>query len=245
LSQSGLWLIDLKYLCFIGMNPKQRAALGALSYVKDGMVVGLGTGSTADFFLEALGEAITSGKLRNIRGVPTSKYSELRAQKLGIMTATLAQCPSPDITIDGADEVDPNLELIKGAGGALLREKMVAQNSRKLVIIVDSSKLVQGLGERYALPVEVAVFGYQVHETFFRSLGAEPTLRMEKTAGHPFVTDNGNYIYDCRFRQIDQPSAVEAKIKSRAGIIETGLFLGMASEVLVGGDDKLQTLMRN
>jgi ribose 5-phosphate isomerase A len=240
-----LWLVALKYLCFIGMNPKQRAAEAALSYVKDGMVVGLGTGSTADFFLEALGTAITSGKLRDIRGVPTSKYSELRAQKLGITTATLAQCPSPDITIDGADEVDPNLELIKGAGGALLREKMVAQNSRKLVIIVDSSKVVQKLGQRYALPVEVAIFGYQVHEAFFRSLGAQPMLRVEKPSGHPFVTDNGNYIYDCRFTQIDQPHNVESKMKSRAGIIETGLFLGLAGEVLIGGEDKVLTLKRN
>jgi ribose 5-phosphate isomerase A len=226
------------------MNPKQRAAEAALSYVKDGMVVGLGTGSTADFFLEALGTAITSGKLRDIRGVPTSKYSELRAQKLGIAIATLAQCPSPDITIDGADEVDPHLELIKGAGGALLREKIVAQNSRKLVIIVDSSKVVKTLGEHYALPVEVAIFAYEAHEKFLRSLGAEPKLRMDHTSGHPFVTDNGNYIYDCRFKQIDQPREIELKMKSRAGIVETGLFLGLANKVLVGSADGVQTMKR-
>ena len=130
------------------MNPKQCAAEAALNFVSNGMVVGLGTGSTADFFLVALGNALKSGKLSNIRGVPTSVQSERRAQELRIPLAGLSECPHPDVTIDGADEVDPQLNLIKGLGGALLREKIVAQNSRKLIIIADQSKIVTRLGEK-------------------------------------------------------------------------------------------------
>lgn len=225
------------------MNPKQRAATAALSYLRDGMIVGLGTGSTADFFLEALGEAVRSDKLKGIRGVPTSKYSELRAQKLGITVASLAECPNPDVTIDGADEVDPNLDLIKGGGGALLREKVVAQNSKKLVIIVDQGKMVPHLGHHFALPVEVTHFGFEIQEPFLRSLGCTPVLRRDKS-GRPFDTDNGNYIYDCRFEQPVDPVAIQAAMKSRAGIVETGFFLGMASEVLIGTDNGVEVRKR-
>jgi len=175
--------------------------------------------------------------------VPTSRYSELRAQKLGITVASLAEYPSPDITIDGADEVDPHLDLIKGGGGALLREKVVAQNSRKLVIIVDQSKLVPRLGHQFAVPVEVTHFGHEVQDAFLRSLGCIPTLRRDKS-GRPFDTDNGNYIYDCRFERLDDPTEVQAAMKSRAGIVETGFFLGMASEVLIGSDSGVEVRKR-
>src|SRR6476469_8735107 len=178
------------------MSPKQRAAEAALQFVRDGMVVGLGTGSTADLFLQALAAAIKERRVRDIRGVPTSRQSERRAQHLHIPLTTLADVPHPDVTIDGADEVAPNLDLIKGLGGALLREKVVAQNSRKLVIIADASKTVAKLGSKSMLPVEVVQFAHEVQATFLRDIGAQPTLRPGGAAGKPFVTDNGNFIYD-------------------------------------------------
>ena len=225
------------------MNPKQRAAEAAVSYVRDGMIVGLGTGSTADYFLQSLSTALKSGKLRDLRGVPTSRQSEERARQLGIPLATLAECASPDITIDGADEVDPNLDLIKGLGGALLREKVVAQNSKQLVIIADASKIVRYLGEKAPLPVEVTIFGHEVQEGFLRSLGCVPTLRRGGD-GNAFITDNGNHIYDCRFPRIENAAQLEAKLKSRAGIVETGLFLSLARVVLVGTDRGVETRAR-
>jgi ribose 5-phosphate isomerase A len=225
------------------MNAKQRAAEAAVSHVHDGMVVGLGTGSTADLFIKALAAALAAGKVRGIRGVPTSRNSERAARDLGIPVATLAECPSPDVTIDGADEVDPQLNLIKGLGGALLREKIVAQNSKQLVIIVDAGKTVGRLGERSPLPVEIAPFGHEVHRPFLRSLGCEPVLRPRQAgSAEPFVTDNANYIYDCRFAGgIADPPAVQAKLKSRAGIVESGLFLGMAAVVIIGSDAGVET----
>lgn len=224
------------------MNPKQRAAEAALKFVRSGMVVGLGTGSTADQFLLALAAALKAGTLRDIRGVPTSRQSESRAMELGIPLATLAQCPRPDVTIDGADEVAPNLDLIKGLGGALLREKVVAQNSRQLVIIADASKSVSKLGTHSMLPVEVVQFAHEVQEPFLRSLGAAPALR-RAVSGAPFVTDNGNYIYDCRFPDgIDDPRGLEATLRSRAGIVETGLFLGVAAVALVADADRVDEM---
>jgi ribose 5-phosphate isomerase A len=222
------------------MNPKQRAAEAALKFVRDGMVVGLGTGSTADQFLQALGAALKAGKIRDIRGVPTSRQSERRAEQLGIPLATLAQCPHPDVTVDGADEIAPNLDLIKGLGGALLREKIVAQNSGKLVIIADSGKTVSKLGEHSMLPIEVVQFAHDVQEAFLASLGAVPALRRGPD-GSTFVTDNGNYIYDCRFAGgIDRPHELELALKSRAGIVETGLFLGIASVAIIASEDGVE-----
>jgi ribose 5-phosphate isomerase A len=218
------------------MNPKQRAAEAAMKYVESGMVIGLGTGSTADFFIIALAGALRSGQIRDIRAVPTSKQSERRAHELSIPLASLAQCPLSDVTVDGADEVAPNLDLIKGLGGALLREKVVAQNSKKLVIIADEGKVSQGLGHKSPLPIEVTQFGYETQEGFLRSLGTEPKLRIGPS-GMVFVTDNGNYIYDCHFKDgLNDPIAFEGKIKHRAGIVESGLFLGMASVALIGSE---------
>jgi ribose 5-phosphate isomerase A len=221
----------------VDMNPKQRAAEAALKYVASGMVVGLGTGSTADQFLQALAREIKAGKLTNIRGVPTSVQSERRAKELGIPLVTLAEESNPDVTIDGADEVDPNFDLIKGLGGALLREKIVAQNSKKLVIIADAGKVVPKLGTRAMLPVEVVPFSHDVHVPFLRGLGAEPQLRKD-AKGAPYVTDNGNHIYDCRFANgIDKPKNVEQALHARAGIVATGLFLGMATVAIVADDE--------
>jgi ribose 5-phosphate isomerase A len=219
------------------MNPKQRAAEAALKYVASGMVVGLGTGSTADQFLQALARDIKSGKLANIKGVPTSVQSERRAKELGIALTTLAESPNPDVTIDGADEVDPNFDLIKGLGGALLREKIVAENSKKLVIIADAGKVVPKLGTRAMLPVEVVQFCHEVHVPFLKAMGAVPELR-KSSQGSPYITDNGNYIYDCRFTiGIDQPKKVEQALHQRAGIVETGLFLGMATFAIIADDE--------
>jgi ribose 5-phosphate isomerase A len=224
------------------MNPKQRAAEAALELIESGMVVGLGTGSTADFFLQALGRAIQAGQLRDIRGIPTSVRSRQRSEELNIPLLELADAPRPDLTVDGADEVADDLSLIKGLGGALLREKIVAQNSRKLIIIADSSKRVSRLGTHAPLPVEVALFAHQTHETFLRGLGCEPSLRLLQ-AGKPFQTDNGNYIYDCRFPGgIEDPQTLQEMIRRRAGIVETGLFLGLASGAIIADENGVTRL---
>jgi ribose 5-phosphate isomerase A len=226
------------------MNPKQRAAEAALELIQNGMVVGLGTGSTADFFLQALAAALHRGVLRDLRGVPTSLRSQQRSLELKIPLVELADAPHPDLTVDGADEVDDHLNLIKGLGGALLREKIVAQNSRKLVIIADASKRVHRLGTHAPLPVEVARFAHRAHEPFLRNLGCEPTLRTAPD-GAPFQTDNDNYIYDCRFpRGIDHPEALEQALRHRAGIVETGLFLNLAAAAFIADADQVIRLNR-
>lgn len=226
------------------MNPKQRAAEAALAYLESGQLVGLGTGSTSDFFIVALARALKEGRLKNIRCVPTSRQSEIRATELGIPVIQLPPDTLLDVTVDGADEISPELNLIKGLGGALLREKIVAQQSKRLVIIADVSKRVTVLGSKSPLPVEVVPFAHDVHLTFFKSLGGEPTLRTGNDA-KPFVTDNGNYIYDCRFPSgIANPIACEAALNARAGIVHSGLFLGMASVALVASDDAVTLLQR-
>lgn len=225
------------------MNPKQRAGEAAIAFVESGMVVGLGTGSTADEFLKALAAALKSGRLRDIRGVPTSRQSEQRARELGIPLATLEECPNPDVTVDGADEVAPNLDLIKGLGGALLREKIVAQNSRQLVIVADAAKRVDVLGTRSPLPVEVAQFGHEVHVPFFAKLGGKAMLR-RGADGAVFVTDNGNYIYDCRFNGITDPAGLDLELRRRAGVVETGLFVGMASVALIADEERVEERSR-
>lgn len=213
-----------------------------MKFVRDGMVVGLGTGSTADLFLQALAAALKDGRVRNVRGVPTSRQSERRAQHLAIPQVTLAEFPRPDVTIDGADEIAPNLDLIKGLGGALLREKIVAQNSKKLVIIADAGKSVARLGTKALLPVEVVPFAHESHEAFLRSLGATPTLR--RHADVAYLTDNGNYIYDCRFNGIDDAAELDMALRRRAGVVETGLFVGMASVALIAGEEGVEERTR-
>ncbi|MCS7033324.1 MAG: ribose-5-phosphate isomerase RpiA [Phycisphaerae bacterium] len=217
------------------MSPKQRVGEACLGHLRSGMVVGLGTGSTAEFFLQALASAIRSGQLADIRGVPTSRRSEQRAIHLGIPLTTLAEVNVIDLTIDGADEIAPGLALIKGQGGALLREKIVAQNSRRMICIADASKESPVLGMNSPLPVEVTQFGHEATARFLRSLGCEPLLR-RTTDGSVFVTDNGNFIYDCRFGGIADPEALQAKLQNRAGIVETGLFLGIASLALIADE---------
>jgi ribose 5-phosphate isomerase A len=227
------------------MESKKRAAVAALAYVKDGMVVGLGTGSTSRHFHEALGTAIREGKLRDIKGVPTSEWAADFARQQGVQLTTLAQNPQPDVTVDGADEIDPQMNLIKGLGGALLREKIVAASSRRMVVIADSSKVVQKLGATQPLPIEVTPFGHETHVEFFRSLGAEPTLRQDKKKGGTFVTDNANYIYDVRFPSgIPDAVALERKLKGRAGIVETGLFIGIAAVAFIADENNVEERVR-
>lgn len=224
-----------------------KAAAGALAAdsVAPGMKLGLGTGSTVAFFLESLAIRIKEGDLPGIIGVPTSLWTQERATDLGIPLGTLEEIGSMDLTVDGADDVDPALELIKGLGGALLREKMVAQASRKIIIIADESKLVPKLGTRSPLPVEVVPFAWQSHLPYLTQLGAEPTLRRGPDDS-PMSTDNRNFILDCRFPQgIDDPAALEAELAGRAGVVETGLFLGLAHEVLVGGTAGVERIIRD
>jgi ribose 5-phosphate isomerase A len=227
---------------FSYMNPKQRAAEAALPLIHSSMTVGLGTGSTARFFIEGLARLVAEGKLRDLRCVPTSLASEQLARQLSLTIAPLAS--SIDITVDGADEVAPNLDLIKGLGGALLREKMVAQNSHQLIIIADESKRVTKLGTHSPLPVEVVQFSHEIHLPFFKSLKADAVLRKD-SLGTPFVTDNGNLIYDCRFPGgIDDAQALNKELAARAGIVESGLFLGIATMAIIANDTEAKIIRR-
>lgn len=215
-------------------NPKRDAAEAAVERVSSGMVLGLGTGSTAVYAVEAIGRRHAEGALRDIVGIPTSRETEALARRLGIPLTTLDEHPRVDLTIDGADEVDPAGNLIKGGGGALLWEKIVAAATRRYVIVVDESKLVDRLGARFPLPVEVMPFGWRTHLEPIRALGAEPTRR-EDASGAPFATDGGHYILDCRFQGgMTDPHEADRVLHSRPGVVETGLFLDMHPEVIVG-----------
>jgi len=213
---------------------KAAAGAAAAEGVRPGMKLGLGTGSTVAYFLKALGLRFNKGELPGIVGVPTSIWTEREATKLGIPLATLEAVVSLDLTVDGADEVDPSLDLIKGMGGALLREKMVAQATRTLVIITDERKVVNRLGTRSPLPVEVVPFSWESHLPFIRARGGRAVIR-KGPEGMPFTTDNGNFIIDCHFPEgIEDPPSLQDALAHRSGIVESGLFLGMAQEVLVG-----------
>jgi ribose 5-phosphate isomerase A len=223
---------------------KEAAGARAAEAVTPGMTVGLGTGSTVAFFLTALGRRCRNGELPGLTAVPTSLRTEQEASRLGIPLVTLEEAGSLDLTVDGADEVDPALDLIKGLGGALLREKMVAQATQRLVIIVDEGKLVRRLGTRGALPVEVVPFAWRSHLSFLASLGARAVLRT-RPDGEPYLTDNGNFLLHCHFPGgIEDSLSLEGALASRAGIVETGLFLGLAQEVLVGGTGTVRSLSR-
>jgi len=211
---------------------KRQAAEEAIKFVADGMVVGLGTGSTTRFAVEAIGRRVRAGDLRRIVGIPTSEATAAQARALGIPLGTLAEHPHLDIAIDGADEVDPRLNLIKGWGGALVREKLVEMHADRFVVIVDESKLVSRLGTRGPLPVEVTPFGWEAQARWLADrLGCEVSLRMAGNA--PYLTDNRNYILHCTFAGgITDPYAVEGALAGRTGLVGHGLFLGMATDVL-------------
>ncbi|MBC7260402.1 MAG: ribose-5-phosphate isomerase RpiA [Chloroflexi bacterium] len=208
--------------------------------VSSGMVLGLGTGSTARYAVEMIGERLRDGRLQDIVGVPTSKATEKIALEVGIPLTTLREHPVIDLTVDGADEVDPHLVLIKGLGGALVREKIVARASRQVVIIVDESKLVQTLGSKAPLPVEVIPFGWGTYLNQLRSFGCEPVLRMSGT--EPYISDGGNYIVDCRFERIENPAKLECALNCIPGVVDNGLFVGLASLVIVASESGVREL---
>lgn len=223
---------------------KQAAARRAADWIRDGMKLGLGTGSTVRFLLQEIAERRGRGEWKGVVGVPTSTDTERRARELGIPLGTLDDHPRLDLTIDGADEVDPSLDLIKGLGGALLREKIVAIASERVVIVVDAAKLVDRLGTRAPLPVEVDRFGHTVHSGFFGELGGDPALRTSGD-GEPVVTDGGNLVYDVRFAGgIPDPAGTGARLDARPGVVENGLFLGIATAVVVAEPSGTRVLER-
>lgn len=215
-------------------DAKRGAAIEAAALVRSGMVVGLGTGSTAAFAIQELGRRLAAGEVTDVVGIPTSNAAHRLALEHGVPLGTLEEHPAVDVTIDGADEIDPMRRVLKGAGGALLREKIVASRSAVWVLIVDPTKLVDRIGSRYPLPVEVVTFGWRGHLDALRSLGAEPVLRM-KDGESPYLTDEGHHIIDARFPHgIADPESVVRTLRDRPGVVETGLFLGLEPQVVVG-----------
>lgn len=222
---------------------KRKAGERAVDFVESGMVVGLGHGSTAVFALRRIAQLLREGQLREIVGVPCSRQVEAEARKLGFPLTTLDEHPVIDLTIDGADEVDPRLNVIKGGGGALLREKIVAQASRREIIVVDESKLSRALGTRWPVPVEVVPFGWHTQSAYLESLGAQPSRRLNEDGTH-FKTDQGNFILDSNFGPIPNPDQLAARLNERAGIVEHGLFLELATDVIVAGGEGVRHLRR-
>lgn len=223
---------------------KQQAAEYAVETIQSGMVIGLGSGSTAIFAVRRLSEMLHAGTLSNIVGIPTSQQTAEEARRLEIPLTSLDDHPHIDITIDGADEIDPKLNAIKGGGGALLHEKIVAKASRILIIVIDESKMSPVLGKRWAVPVEVIPFGWRLQADYLASLGAQLTLRRQAD-NTPFQTDEGNYILDCDFGEIADPYTLAERLKARTGIVEHGLFLDLAGEVIVAGTQGIRRLRRS
>jgi ribose 5-phosphate isomerase A len=221
---------------------KQRAAAEAVALIESGMVVGMGAGSTAALAATRLADRLSAGGLRDVVCVPCSNAVERELRTLGLPTLALSDRAQLDLTVDGADEVDPTLDLIKGAGGALLREKIVAQASTREIIMIDESKLSDRLGRRTLLPVEVIPFGWRAEERFLHDLGAAPMLRLRD--GQPFVTDEGNYILDCAIGPIADAPPLARTLEARAAIAAHGLFLGLATTVIVGRDKGASHLSR-
>ena len=223
---------------------KREAAQRALQFVEDGMIVGLGTGSTAAQFIDLLGEKVSDGL--NITGVATSAATERQARAAGITLTTLDEEPEIDLTVDGADEIDQSLRLIKGGGGALLREKIVASASEMVVIIADQSKLVERLGA-FPLPVEVVPFGYKVSlamiEDIADELGLEGTVRQRLGEdGKPFVSDGGNFILDCSFGVLDDPEVLAELLPFTPGVVDHGLFIGLADQAVIAGENGVRVI---
>jgi ribose 5-phosphate isomerase A len=219
---------------------KEAAARASLAFIEDGQVVGLGSGSTASYFIRLVGERVKNGL--HILGIPTSDHSRELALSLGIPLTTLDEHQEIAVTVDGADEVDPQLRLIKGGGGALLREKIVASATRKQIIVADASKQVEYLG-KFPLPVEVIRFAQALVAKRIRALGAEVSLRT-RPDGTPYVTDENNHILDCRFGRIQDADALARELSDMPGVVEHGLFIGMASVVLFARGSEIVQLKR-
>lgn len=217
---------------------KRQAALAAVELIPDNSDIGLGSGSTASIAIQLLGERVRGG-LR-VRGVPTSELSAALAEDSGIPLTTLEEALELELTLDGADEVDPNLNLIKGLGGALTREKIVALASRNEVILVDETKLVRTLGEHTPLPIEVLPFGWTRTARELEDMGLRPQLRTEGDA--PFITDNLNYILHLNVGPIENPYALDTRVRAVVGVVETGLFLGIANQIIIGTRSGIRTI---
>jgi ribose 5-phosphate isomerase A len=219
---------------------KEAAARASLKFIQDGQTVGLGTGSTAARFIDLLAEKVKQGL--KIRGIPSSDHSRDQATRLGIPLTTFDECQHIDVTVDGADEVDPNLQLIKGGGGALLREKIVASATKQFIVVVDATKRVPVLG-KFPLPVEVIKFAQTLITKRIEALGAKVELR-HAPDGKPYLTDENNYILDCRFGAIQDAPTLARQLSDMPGVVEHGLFIGMASVVLVAGGGGVEELRR-
>jgi len=216
------------------ITEKQRAAEAATEYIKNGMIIGLGTGSTAEFAVKKIGKMVSQGL--SIRGIPTSDFTKNLAEKEGIPLIDFSETMQIDLTIDGADEIDENLNMIKGGGAALLREKIVAFASKEEIIVVSSQKFVKKLG-KFPLPVEVIQFGWEVTFNHLERLGGNPDLRLHQ--GQPLVTDQGNFIIDCKFGQISDVIKLEQKLNLIPGVVENGLFIGLCSRMILVKGDKI------
>ncbi|MDF1500208.1 MAG: ribose-5-phosphate isomerase RpiA [Anaerolineales bacterium] len=220
---------------------KFHASEYAVQFVESGMVVGLGFGSTAIHALHLIGRKIEGGELHRIQAVPTAESIEREARQSGIPVVTLEEVERIDLTIDGADEIDPELNLIKGGGGALLREKIVAQATRREIIVADHTKLSPRLGTKFDLPVEVLPFGWGSQVEYLAGLGASSSRRMVE-GDQPFISDSGNYILDCHFGPIGDLKGLARALERRAGIVEHGLFLSLASEAIIAGPEGVEHL---
>ena len=216
------------------ISEKQLSAEAACNYVKDGMIVGLGTGTTAEFAVRKIGKLVRNGL--SIRGIPTSNRTKELAEAEGIPLIDFSESMFIDLTIDGADEIDGNLNMIKGGGAALLQEKIVASVSKAEIIVVNKSKLVDQLGA-FPLPVEVIPFGWQVVFNQLESLHGNPDLRLNK--GQPQVTDQGNYIIDCHFRKIENPKLLEHQLNMIPGVVENGLFINLCTKMILADGEQL------
>ena len=223
---------------------KRKAAEKAVEFIKSDMILGFGTGSTFNHVLNVLSEKLKSAELKNIVGVPSSERTQKLADELKIPTTTLSKNISLDLTIDGADEVDDKLNLIKGGGGAHLREKIIAQASKQYIIIVDESKISKSLGEKWTVPIEVIKMAFEVEIQFLKSIGAEVKPRIDSN-GSLFVTDEDNYIVDANFGIIKNPKKLARKLERRAGIVEHGIFVNMADFVIVAGKSGIEVLEKH
>ncbi len=221
------------------MDEKQIVGEKAAEFVKDGMIVGLGTGSTVFYTIQKLGQLVKEGL--TIKGIPTSFQTEELAKELGIPLTSFSEIESIDIAIDGADEVNPELELIKGGGGALLREKIIAKAAKTFIVVADTSKRVEKLGA-FRLPVEVIPFGFEMTERHIIAIGLVPEIRLNGAI--PFITDNGNYIFDCHFPEHVQPEILEQKLNMIPGVVENGLFIGITDLVITVDRDKNVVMLR-
>lgn len=217
---------------------KKLAAEEAVKWIKDGMVVGLGSGSTVNWMLEKLGEKVQQGL--QITGIPSSKKTERLAKQLGIPLTDFSSVSRIDIAIDGADEVDRQFNLIKGGGGSLVREKIVDAHATEFIVIVDESKLVSTLG-KFPLPVEVLPFGWELTARAIAELGCEPKIRERN--GERFISDNGNYILDCQFNSIQNPQQLHEQLKQMTGVVETGLFVQMADRIIIGKEQTAEEIV--